>query len=89
MADWKTTCNIKQFLHRDDMDNAEVCTRIADTLNANSRVTSAPGGDLLVEQFRDAAHDYKTGKEEGHDAVNSLLSELYDFADRERIWLGL
>jgi len=91
MAKWRATVNVKQHINDGDPDTANYqrCDRIAATLRASPTVMKIYGGDELVEQFEDASKTYQIDGSDDAELLNDCLHDLYDWADRERIWLGL
>ena len=86
MANWRRTVNIKDLLTDDD--SPAECKRVAQAMAARLRGKfSEPGDELLdiIESFEGLeATDNRPLA-----VLNDILDNLYDWADAERIWLGL
>lgn len=82
MRNWRKTVNIKQFLNREDLSDAESGQRIVALLRQHREFTVDDDGARL-DDLEDAA---KSGE---LDEFNFLLDEVYDIADQKSVWLGL
>lgn len=84
MANWKRTVNIKPLIGEDSSDSgAQECARnISALLQDKLMDLLTHDGDLMgiVDGFEAV---------ETCDDVNDTLDSLYDWADQNRIWLGL
>ena len=91
MANWQATVDIKRFINDGDSDTANYqrCEKIAAALRSSPFVMKTYGGDELVEQFEDASKTYQLDGDDDAELLNDCLHDLYDWADRERVWLGL
>jgi hypothetical protein len=97
---WDYKCNIKQYITEDCSDNAikACCEGISKELRSKlPREWLQPQSDKcdwslleIVESFESVAE--VVGTDEGEfilDEVNGTLAALYDWADDNRVWLGL
>jgi hypothetical protein len=78
MRNWKRTVNIKPVIFDDDMTVEEKGRTIALLLDAEPYFT----GTFFSEEIADA------GKEGDVEWFDSVLSDIYDFADDNDIWMG-
>lgn len=86
---WRKTIDIKAILHRDqgNLDPAYVAgvgKEIAALVRANVKDDEWTFElDDVLEMLEDIDLD------DAVEAFNGALADLYDWADRERVWLGL
>lgn len=82
MARWSKTVDIKTDLHNPDRSDRENGLIVVAILRRHPEFAEAEAGWVL-DDMEEAA------EEEDLDLFNSRLNDVYDIADRERIWLGL
>ena len=93
MSTWLTTVNIKDLLTEDDSEEAVITA--ANGIVGRLRTLADPGGSLadsldtltlceILNTFKDLAENNPDVQE-----FNWVLDELYDWADDNRVWLGL
>ena len=87
---WRKTIDIKVILHRDQGNTDPVyVAKVGKEIAALMRAKTPE-----IEQnfaFLDAVEtleEINPEDEEAVDVFNQALGELYDWADRERVWLG-
>lgn len=83
---WKRTVNIKDLLTDDD--SPPECERVAKAIARRLRTAfPEPRDDLedIVCDFENISADDKRPEL----LINGSLDDLYDWADAERVWLGL
>ena len=86
MAIWRKTVNIKDLLTDDE--SPEEVVRIAGELT--SRLEKAfPHPDYDLEDIIEEFKDIEVTDKRPVVLFNDTLSRLYDWADAERVWLGL
>lgn len=88
MAGWLCTINIKKYLTDDD--DTETAQRVANSIaDELDRAFQEAQNPILVlacmgfPRFTKRLRRAKTAK-----GVNSVLSDLYDYGDRYRVWFG-
>lgn len=91
MSRWRKTVNIKDLLSDDS--SSEEAERVAGILA--DRLASQLAAELendnyleeIVDELREVAGG--AGGRFANPAFNSILSNLYDWADDNRVWLGI
>ena len=86
IANWRKTVNIKDLLTDDD--SPENCVRVASVIVERLRKAFPEPPDNLewiLDEFEDISADDKRPSV----LFNDTLESLYDWADAERVWLGL
>lgn len=81
MANWKTTCDIKQFIEDEDMETREKVEKIAEKL-----AECPEFDDTLYAEYLTEILDLEDDDLEQE--ANGYLEWVYDFADENRIWMG-
>ena len=81
MANWKTTCDIKQFLDNDDLSTREKFEKIAEEISKCRAFGDTLFADYLTEILDLDEHDLIA---EG----DGYLTEIYEYADEHLIWMG-
>lgn len=84
MPNWEKTVNIKHLLTNID-DNGEarkIAHKISDILEEQLTPTRFNSWELqdIIDMFDDST---------GLDDTNNALTALYDWADENRVWLGV
>lgn len=98
MTNWLHTCDIKTDIlyPLQDLDPATpeelnaACLKFAEKLRI--LLAELPEDDTGTDELYDgilAFEDQATQPDTSDDALNSLLAELYDWADDNSVWLGL
>lgn len=98
MTEWRKTVVLKDLLSEDSSDEITRVTAkaMATRLKKLSEYDKCTGDyelELLVNEFEDIAkaetiNEIYGGRFTLCDWFNKVLSSLYDWADRERIWIG-
>lgn len=91
MARWRKTINIKPILYRDQENTnpvhvASVGKEIAELVR---RKTTEDEKAFALMGAIEMLEDIDPTDEAAVDTFNDALSELYDWGDRERVWLGI
>lgn len=92
---WLTTVNIKDLLSEDDSEEAVIAAATGIVERLQPLTDPALGGSLvdsidastlseILDSFRDLAE-----RNPDVDEFNWVLAGLYDWADDNRVWLGL
>jgi hypothetical protein len=87
---WKKTIDIKVLLRRDQgITNPVYVSRLGEEIAALMRAKTPEVEQQML--FLDAVERLESidPVDGAIDEFNDALSELYDWADRERVWLGL
>ena len=91
MKRWRKTISINEIIHRDQQNtDPTYVSKVGKEIAGLVRNRTTPGEqnfELLnaVETLEEISPD----DDDALDQFNSALSELYDWADRERVWLGI
>ena len=88
---WKHSINIKQHLSNETSNEAIVNAAIGVAHELKRLPDSLEGLDDIIYEFQDIA-ECSHNAEDNKDLLshfNYLLNDLYDFADYNRIWMGL
>lgn len=97
---WRKSLNIKRFLNRSPDDlSEENAARVANEIGAYLRnklaaELTAEDCDFDLEEIVEQLEQLRAGDFEDdptwsvREDLNARLDELYDWADRERVWLG-
>lgn len=88
---WKHSIDIKQHLSADTSNEAIVKAAEGIWYQLKLLPITLEGLEDMIWEFRDIAestHDAE-GNSDLLDHFNYTLNELYDFADDNRIWMGL
>ena len=92
MPMWAATCNIKDILGGcSDEDPSELagCAReLADYLKNTLHGRSIPEDHDGFDELTGIIECFETEEFENFEQFNTLLGELYDWADEHRVWLG-
>ena len=82
---WSHSINIKQFLKEGEQVSSIVTNvkRELDRLPESLRLSDTWAWDEIIEGFDEAA------EEENVELFDDALSNLYDWADENRVWLGV
>lgn len=91
MARWHKTIDIKPIIHRDQMNTdptyvAGIGKEIAELVR--NRTTEDEKTFALLDAV-ETLEDIDPTDDDAVDVFNGALSELYTWADRERVWLGI
>lgn len=91
MPKWNKTIDIKTILHRDQENTdpahvAQVAKDIAALLRAN---TSEDEQAYRLGDALDAMESIAPDDSYACEEFNEALADVYDWADVERVWLGL
>ena len=86
MTNWRKTVNIKDLIDTDE--SPEAAERVAHAIAARlHKAFQDTNDDLTI--ILENLNDIKATDKHPISHLNWLLDELYDWADAERIWLGL
>lgn len=93
---WRKTVRLKDLLNDDssDVSTRECASKFAERLKRLPEYQDDFELEQIVSEFEDIAIDGSTGDDVfgGRftlcDWFNKVLSDLYDWADSERIWIG-
>ena len=90
MMRWKLTVDIKPIIGEDQANTApehvaSVANRIA------KKMRDAVPDNMRSISFEDAVEWMESATPDDANVIefNAALSDLYDWADRERVWLGI
>jgi hypothetical protein len=91
MRRWRETIDIKPLIHRDQMNTdpgyvANLGKEVASLIRTKTVETD---WSMSLEDALETMEDIDPEDDDAADMFNGALSELYDWADRERIWLGV
>lgn len=89
---WKHKIDIKQYLGEDDSNAAVVFAAQGIVKEISKLPQSVSGGDQHMYEFQDVADSAAEEPLGGYQWVeefNYRLNVLYDWANYERVWLGL
>lgn len=91
MQRWRKTIDIKPLIHRDQANTdptyvAGLGKEVASLVRAK---TTEADWTMSLEDALEMMEDIDPEDDEAVDMFNGALSELYDWADRERVWLGI
>jgi len=81
MANWKTTCDIKQHLDNDDLTTREVVEKIAEEISKCPAFDDTLYAEYLTEILDLEPYDLQQ-------EADGYLAEVYEFADENLIWMG-
>lgn len=90
MSRWNITINIKDLLTEDDSESAVVFAvngindRLRPLLGTSTGTYDLDTLNDILESFEEIATNSQDA-----DEFNEILNELYDWADDNRVWLGL
>lgn len=92
MPEWKVTCDIKDILRSTDSTNPsdttmvarEIADRLKNTLHGRS-IKEDHDGYYELEGIIEC---FETEEFDSFEEFNTLLEELYDWANTHRVWLG-
>jgi len=80
---WKIKLNIHSILSQEDETDetaVKIANELADYLEIELKKANIDSCKEIIEELRISQHEYE---------VNDALQNLYDWADEERIWLGI
>lgn len=84
MPEWRYTINIKMYLNKESSSGDDSYRESQPAIVALLKESREYGSDetlqLITEELSDA---------DDLEWFNSVLSELYDWADAHRVWMGL
>ena len=88
MANWTCTVNIKQYLTNsdDDTEAQQVAQSIADELERARQEANGPLAVLACLGFPRFVKRLRRVRTT--DGVNRVLSDLYDYGDKYRVWFA-
>ena len=88
---WNHKIDIKQYLGEDDSNAAVVIAANGVIKELLKLPQSLNGLQDAISEFEDVADSaqYEDGDYEWVDEFNYTLDKLYDWANDERVWLGL
>jgi hypothetical protein len=91
MRRWRKTIDIKPFIHKDQENTSPehvvwVARQIAATVRKN---TSEDEQTWRLLDIVETLEDIDSSDDEALVVLNSSLSDLYDWADDECVWLGI
>lgn len=91
MAGWRKTIDIKKLINRDpeNIDPAYVAALGEEVAALLLRETTEEEKTFGLMSMIEAFEDIDPTDENAVGVFNNELSNLYDWADDERIWLGL
>ncbi len=81
MANWKHRCDIKQYVHDDDLSTHEVVEKIAWEISK----CRAFDDTLFAEYFTEILD---LDEDELENEADGFLAQVYDYADANLIWMG-
>lgn len=90
---WKMQFDIKALwadAQADKVTPKEFCEKIAVILKEKMPLTKKTLGDHAENELEEIINEFEIlapDEEISFDMVDSLMSELYDFGDRERVWI--
>lgn len=89
MPDWACICDIKDIVRSGDDEDLTGCAReLADTLKNVLHGHKIPEDHDGFEELTGIIECFETEEFETFEQLNTLLKELYDWADVHRVWLG-
>lgn len=91
MPRWHKTIDIKPILHRDQANTSpEHVSAVSKEIAALFRgAISDAEMDYTLEEAIELMESIEPDEDDACDVFNSALSDVYDWADRERVWLGI
>lgn len=91
MQRWRKTIDIKPLIYRDQSNTDPVYVAGLGKEVAYTIRTNITGTDwtISLEDALETMEEIDPDDDHAVDMFNGALSELYDWADRERVWLGI
>lgn len=91
MARWRKTINIKPILHRDQANTSpEHVSAVSKEIAALIRgALSDAEMDYTLEEAVELMESIEPDEDDAVEVFNSALCDVYNWADRERVWLGI
>lgn len=91
MRRWRKTIDIKPLIHRDqsNADPVYVATLGKEVAALVRKHTSEDEQTFSLLDPIETLEDIDPDDDEAVDVFNGALEELYDWADGERVWLGI
>lgn len=91
MPRWIHTVDIKRFMNNERMTPVQTVSEIAEVIGASPLFEDEDFAERLRAELQFHQDALCAGEAEPDDlleAVDEILSEIYDFADENGIWLG-
>lgn len=89
---WRKTVNIKEFIREGDQspEGARVVAgQIASLLRSKLRQEIEGTEDFTLDLIVEELEDLSGSSDATVEDLDHMLSELYDWADGNRVWLGI
>jgi len=86
MGNWQDEIDIKQFIKKDNNKNYPVSKMLKELVKYLR--TDKVAKEVIPKRFANSFENV-IGKENEDERINRILERLYDYADYNRIWLGI